>query len=145
MIPFHKQETRWTCSAAAMRMALEACGIRKSEKQVVRLLKTNKIRGTWHENFPKVAEKYKLNYVVKRNSNIGDLKKFLKEKYFIIVNYYYPPQSVDHYSVIKSIDSKHIYFLDPWYGKNHKYAISEFRKLWHDTEKEKCWLIAIKK
>lgn len=145
MTPFYKQETKWTCSAAAMRMALEACGIRKSEKQVVRLLKTNKIRGTWHAEFPRLAEKYKLNYVVKRNSGIEDLKRLIKERYFIIVNYYYPPQNVDHYSVVKYIDSKNIYFLDPWYGKNHKYAIPEFRKLWHDTEREKGWFIAIRK
>ena len=42
--PFHKQETNYTCGSAAMRMALESAGIKKSEKQVEKLLSTNKIR-----------------------------------------------------------------------------------------------------
>ena len=110
--PYHKQETIWTCGASAMRMALEKCGIKKSEKQVVKILKTNKIRGTWHKDFPRVAEKYKLNYVVKRNATIDDLKYFQKKGCTIIICYYYPPEKVDHYSILKSIDSENIHFYD---------------------------------
>ena len=77
--PFHKQETKYTCGAAAMRMALEFCDIKKSEKQVAKLISTNKVRGTWHKNFAIVAEKFKLNYIAMRNATIDDLKEYQKK------------------------------------------------------------------
>ena len=146
--PFHKQETKYTCGAAAMRMALEFCGIKKSERQVVKLLGTNKVRGTWLKSFPLAAEKYKLKYVVNSNSSIQNLKKLQKEGYTIIICYYYPPKKVDHYSVLRKIDSENIYFWDPWYGPEHKYTLRYFRRIWKADpryEKEKGWFIAMKK
>ena len=145
--PYYKQETVWTCGASVMRMALEKCEIKKSEKQVVKILKTNKIRGTWHKDFPRVAEKYKLNYVVKRNATIDDLKYFQKKGYTIIICYYYPSEKVDHYSILKSIDSENIYFYDPWFGENHKYSLKYFNRIWKSNPKydnEKCWFFAVK-
>jgi len=146
--PFHKQETKYTCGAAAMRMALEFCGIKKSEKQVAKLLNTNKVRGTWHKNFPSVAEKFKLNYTSMRHATINDLKEFQKKDYAVIICYLYPPEKVDHYSVLKKIDKRLIYFWDPFFGDMHKYLLSYFKKIWKSDPKydnEKCWFFAIKK
>ena len=146
--PFHKQETKYTCGAAAMRMVLEFCGIKKSEKQVVKLLGTNKVRGTWLKDFPRLAEKYKLKYVVKSNSTTNDLKKLQRQGYIILICYYHPPQKVDHYSVLRKIDSENIYFWDPWYGPEHKYTLRYFRRIWKSDpkyEKEKAWFIAMER
>ena len=145
---YHKQETEYTCGAAAMRMVLESIGINRSEKEIAKLLKTNKIRGTWHKNFPIVAEKYKLNCIVRRNARISDLKKLQKENYSIILCYYCPAEKVDHYSLLRKIDSRFIYFWDPWFGPNHKYSLNHFNKIWKSDpkyEKEKKWLIAMKR
>jgi predicted double-glycine peptidase len=145
---YHKQETNYTCGAAAMRMVLEYFGIKKSEKQIVNLLGTNKVRGTWIKNFPSLAERLKLNYIVKRNSRIEDLKEYQKKGYQIIICYLIPKDKVDHYSVLKKIDSKNIYFFDPWYGAEHKLPLNYFKKIWYSDkryEKEKAWFIAIKK
>lgn len=100
---FHKQETTYTCGAASMQMALSLCGIKKSEKQVAKLLSTNKVRGTWHESFPIVAEKFKLNHVSLRNATITDLKLYQKKNFAVIVCYFYPTEKVDHYSVLKKL------------------------------------------
>lgn len=146
--PYHKQETCWTCGSAAMRMALEKLGIKKSEKQVVRILKTNKIRGTWHKDFPRIAEKYNLDYVVKRNATIKDLKHLQKQGFIIIICYYYPKDKVDHYSILNKINSKSIYFYDPWFGKEHKYLLNYFNSIWKSDPKydnEKRWFFAVKK
>ncbi|KYK26702.1 hypothetical protein AYK26_07125 [Euryarchaeota archaeon SM23-78] len=146
--PFHKQETKYTCGAAAMRMALEFCGIKKSEKQVAKLLGTNKVRGTWHKNFPIVAEKFKLNHVSLRNATIDNLKEYQKKGFAIIICYFYPPEKVDHYSVLKNIDAKNIYFHDPFFGDEHKYLLTYFKKIWKSDPKydnEKCWFFAVKK
>jgi len=42
-LKYYKQETNYTCGAAAMRMALEFFGIKKTEKRIAKLLSTNKI------------------------------------------------------------------------------------------------------
>jgi len=146
--PFHKQETKYTCGAAAMRMALGFCGIKKSEKQVAKLLGTNKVRGTWHKSFPIVAEKFRLNHVSIRNATIADLKEYQKKDFAVVICYFYPPEKVDHYSILKKIDNKFIYFLDPFFGEEHKYLLSHFRKIWKSDPKydnKKCWFFAVKK
>ena len=147
-IRFHRQETDYTCGAAAMRMALEACGIRKSEKELARLLGTNKVRGTWHRKLPELAEKLRLDYIVKKNSSLAELKKAQKNGYVVIICYFYPPEKVDHYSVLKNIGSKSIYFWDPWFGPKHKYGIRYFLKVWHSDprfERKKRWFFAVRK
>ena len=145
--PFHKQETCYTCGAAATRMALEFVGIKKSERQVVKILGTNKIRGTWHRGFPIVAEKFKLIHVSMRNSKIEDLKRYQKDGFAVILCYFLPTEKVDHYSVLKNIDKKFIYFWDPWFGPDHKYSLKYFNNAWKSDpryDNEKHWFFAIK-
>ncbi|MBN2368173.1 C39 family peptidase, partial [Candidatus Woesearchaeota archaeon] len=40
MIPYHAQQTNYTCGTASMRMILEYFGIKKTEKQLARILHT---------------------------------------------------------------------------------------------------------
>jgi len=141
------QETEYTCGAACMRMALRHFGIRKSEKTIAKMLKTNKVVGTWHRAFPPVAEKYKLDYVVKRSANINDLKEYYEKGYFIIISYTHTPEKFSHFSVLKKIDKDFVYLLDPYKRPRKKYKISFFEKLWKSNvnyEKEKRWFIAMK-
>ncbi|MDP3734009.1 MAG: C39 family peptidase [Nanoarchaeota archaeon] len=147
-IPFYKQETNYTCGAASMRMALEFCGIKKSEKQVAKLLGTNKVRGTWHKNFPIIAEKFRLNHMSMRKATINDLQEYQKKGFIIIICYFYPQEKFDHYSVLKRIDDKYIYFYDPFFGENHNYLLTYFKKIWKSDlqyDNEKCWFFAVKK
>jgi len=130
VLEYLEQKTAYTCGATVMAMALRKFGIRKSEKQLVRLLKTNKVRGTWHRDMVRVVEKYNLSYIVTRDGTINDLKYFMKSKHTVIVCYYFPKEKFDHYSIIKKITSKKIYFYDPWFGPNHSYTISYFNKIW---------------
>ena len=144
----YRQETNYTCGATSMRMALEKLGIERSEKQLARMLHTNKIIGTWHKDFSRVSEKYKLDYVVERKTTVRDLKKYQKDGYTIIVCYFCPYRKVDHYSVLKKIDSTFIYFYDPWWGPKHKYRLTYFNRIWgsrQEHDKEKRWFFAVKK
>ncbi|MFH1662289.1 MAG: peptidase C39 family protein [Candidatus Falkowbacteria bacterium] len=146
-IPFYYQEKSWTCGAASLRMALESLDIKKSENQVVNLLRTNKIRGSYHKNFPLVAEKFKLSYIVERNSSIKEISKLLKDNWILIINYYDKKEKVDHYVVVNKIDKTKIYFNDPWYkeDRNESMLLSKFSLIWYDAEKEKRWLFGLKK
>ena len=147
-ITFHKQETCYTCGAAAMRMALEACGIKLSEKRVMKLIGTNKVRGTWHKGFPIAAEKFLLDYVVRRNATVDDLRRFIADGYVVVVCYLYPPEKVDHYSVVKSISKDRIAFWDPWWGPEHAFSLTYFRRVWRSDpryDNERAWCIAMKR
>jgi len=148
-IPYFEQETAYTCGPAVMRMALAVLGIKKSEKQLVKLLRTNKVIGTWVKNLPRVAEKFKLTYLVARGASVEDLRQLIKWKYVVIVCYYYQPEKISHFAVVHKVDAKNIYLLDPWNGQDHKYSISYFSKIWkkmyRGARAEKRWLFAVKK
>ncbi|QQG38724.1 MAG: C39 family peptidase [Candidatus Woesearchaeota archaeon] len=144
-IPYYKQEKDYTCGPAVMRMLLAAKGIKKSEKELERMLKISTRIGTWFKYFPIVAEKYRLDYVVARNSNLKELKKLLKEGYIIMVGYFMEEENVGHYAVVTKVDSKYVYMLDPYLGPNRKLRIMNFLKNWYDeAEKEKRWLFGIR-
>jgi ABC-type bacteriocin/lantibiotic exporter with double-glycine peptidase domain len=146
--PYYKQETNYTCGAACMRMALEFFNIIMTEKQIAKLLGTNRVSGTRNKNFPIIAEKLKLSYIAMRNGTINDLMVYKKKGFIIITCFFYPPDKTGHYSILKKINSKLIFFWDPFLGENHKYKISYFEKNWKGDPKydgEKRWFFGIKK
>jgi len=146
-IPYFKQQTKYTCDPACIRMILSSFGIKKPENLIAKSLKTNKIRGTYQKNFADFFKRRKFKLISKSNSSISELRRLIRS-HTILVSYYIQKEKVDHYSIIKNIDSKFIYFLDPFYGENHKYKISHFKKIWKSNpryENNKRWFLAIKK
>ena len=144
---YYKQERSWTCGAASMRIVLSNLGINKSENEIIRLLKTNKVRGTWSRNFALLANKLKLKYISGNANSINDLRPLLKKGFMVIVCYYIPKDKVDHYSVINKIGKKNVYFLDPWYGADYALSIRYFDSVWKSDnrwENQKKWFIALK-
>jgi len=140
---FFHQETKYTCGPACMRIIIDSFGIVKSEKQVANLLKTNHVGGTWNENFPPVAEKFKL-----RNSSLEELKKLLSEGYRVIIGYQNTIEGVGHYAIAGKVDAKYVHLIDPKYGEYHKVPIRNFVRMWgykQKHDKERRWLFGMKK
>lgn len=145
-IPYLKQEAEHTCGPACMRMALATLKIKKSEKELARELKTSKKTGTEEENFSKVVLGYKLKFFEKNKSSIKELKKFLEKGYIIIVEYYHAKEKEEHYAIVKKINSKTIYLIDPWEGPNKSFSLRYFKIVWSArNKKKKRWFFAIKK
>jgi len=147
-IPYFRQNTEYTCGPAAMRMALGALGIVKSERQLSLLLHTNSMVGTRRKAFPLLAERLLLDYVVERESSIEDIKEAIASGFIVIVNYFYTVEQVPHFAVVKRIDSNRIYLLDPEAGPGHSYPLAEFISNWHSgpsREKGKRWFFGIRK
>jgi len=129
-----------------MRMFLESVGIKKSERQIEKLLGTNKVRGTWHRDFSRLAERYKLNHVTKRNSSIEMMKYYHKKGYTLIVSYFNKKENDGHYAILRKIDKEYIYFYDPLSGPDHKYKLTTFKNIWYSDPKgdnEKRWFFAV--
>jgi len=147
-IPHYYQQKTWTCGAAAMRMALETVGIKRTEKQLVNLLRTDKVGWTRNRDMAHLVERLKLSYLVHRKGTLKELEDLLKKKYIIIVCYYYELDKVGHFGVVTKIDARYVYVHDPAEGPNIKYMRPHFSRLWYSTktfEKEKGWYIAVKK
>jgi ABC-type bacteriocin/lantibiotic exporter with double-glycine peptidase domain len=161
--PYFKQETCWTCGPAVIRMFLAGNGIKRSEKQLTKILKTNKMVGTRQSSFLTFAQKYKYNYLTGDNSNIKQLTELYKNGFFILVSFMktitddprYPfklrkdyPIEENHIAAIKKITKGRIFLLDPTFGENENYSIKEFERMWSRLnyyEKDKRWFFAIKK
>ena len=144
---YYKQETNYTCGAAAMRILLLAVGITRTERQVASMLKTNKVRGTWARMFPLVAERFKLEYHVRRGASVRDLEEDLKD-HVILTAYYIPEERVDHYVVVKDVTREKVVFLDPWYGPAHEQSLERFEEVWRTDPRyddEQGWYLAVRK
>ena len=149
MMPYHEQETEYTCGPASARMVLGSFGVEKSEKQVARLLGTKRT-GTRDKDFIKLAEKYGLSYIFKKNATVKGLRALQKRGYKIIVSYWYSPDKVGHYAVLKKIGASNVQLFDPWAGPQHSYSLSYFQKVWSwafcpDPDTNRCWFFAVKK
>ncbi|MSR86098.1 hypothetical protein EXS74_01740 [Candidatus Woesearchaeota archaeon] len=148
MIPYFKQEKSWSCGAACFRMILASFGIRKTEKQMIKLLRTNGRYGTRNKAFPLAAETLGFSYRVERNANISELRKAYSDGYALVVNYYLFDEKMGHLGVIDSITSKQVILLDPWHGKKN-YSFSSFLKAWYTidpslADAEKGWFFGVK-
>lgn len=143
-VPHYYQETEWTCGPAVMRMILESLGSKKTEKQLIKLMKANKVVGTRNRAFSKIAERYKLNYAVMRNATIDDLKYYYKHGFKIVVCYYVKKWNFFHFAVVEKMNRTHITFLDPYIGPEHEFKLSTFSKVWVGNE-EWHWFFAVKK
>ncbi len=147
-IPFFPQKTEYTCGPTAMRMVLAALGIKKSEKELAKLMRTSKLYGTPNRRLPKLVERLKLDHATVRKGNIEEIKKFIKEGYLIIVGYYSKLEKGGHFAVVKKIGKNYIHLLDPKLGPNLKYSHNYFLKIWHNDPKgidrEDRWFFAVR-
>lgn len=145
-IPFFKQQQDWTCGPASLRMVLHSFGMVKTENALVKLLQKKGEPGTPNRSLPEAAEKLKLNYVVRRNASIADVKWYLNQGFGVIISYFDTIEKVGHFAVVKKIDAKKIHLLDPWHGPEHKHLLNDFLPNWRSGfDKDKRWFIAIKK
>jgi ABC-type bacteriocin/lantibiotic exporter with double-glycine peptidase domain len=145
--PYYRQHKFNTCGPAALRMVLEAFGIKKSEQELAKVLKTNIFQGTLHKNLVKAAWLYDLRYYSFGNATLKDLQDFQEKGYSIILSYR-PPEDFYHYAVLRAIDDKHIHLYDPWYGPLTKWELKDFLTNWKSNplfENKKRWFIAMKK
>lgn len=148
---YYKQETTHTCGPASLRMVLEHFGIKESETEIANFTKSKPHQGIWFKDFYKLVRKSKLNHI-SGSGSIPEIRKLIESGYQIIVCYIDAKDKshgflMDHYSVVRKIDRKYIYFFDPWYGPNHRYSINHFRKIWKSRDrpdKVDRWFIAIK-
>jgi ABC-type bacteriocin/lantibiotic exporter with double-glycine peptidase domain len=137
-----KQKNDWTCGPAVARLVLHAFGCKKPLKEVSKALKTNR-DGTTNACMIRLFKRNYLKLKVKEEARIEDIRKNINN-HLVVVAYSIPASGDSHYSIVKKIGRKRVFFHDTWFGSKHSYSINYFLKNWHDSEATH-WMLAVKK
>lgn len=136
-----KQKNDWTCGPAVARIVLHSRGKLAGLKEIAKALRTTR-EGTSNANLVRFIRKHSPYYIEKQKATLGDLKNHSKNK-IVIVSYWIPRSKAYHYSIVKKVGKKRIYFHDTWYGSTHSYSIDYFLKNWREEEATR-WMLAVK-
>jgi ABC-type bacteriocin/lantibiotic exporter with double-glycine peptidase domain len=118
------------CGPASLKMVLSYFGVEKGEMSLVRLSKCSKDKGATSENLLKAAKKLGFKGFIKDYSDFKDIKRFLKKKIPVIVDWFSIEEG--HYSVVVRVDGKKIYLQDPELGRLKVMNLKEFKTVWFD-------------
>ncbi|HAU08022.1 MAG: hypothetical protein A2568_01745 [Candidatus Yanofskybacteria bacterium RIFOXYD1_FULL_44_17] len=140
--PAYKQPNAWTCGPAVARIILHSFGRKKTLREISKELSTTRA-GTANKDLKRVFKKHGLSFTEKEGATTKDLKAKLKT-HWIIIAYWIPKHKEAHYSIVRRVTSKRVYFHDTWFGSNHSYSVKHFMKYWWDDEATR-WFLAVKK
>ena len=138
----YKQKNDWTCGPAVARVLLHYYDTRMDIQDVVKELKTTR-NGTNNASLMRLLRRRGLKFRAKQRVRLADIKTCLKN-HWVVVAYWIPSQKESHYSIVKKITAKRIYFHDTWFGSSHSYDLNYFLKNWWDQEATR-WLLAVRK
>ncbi|OGN02785.1 MAG: hypothetical protein A3G02_02135 [Candidatus Yanofskybacteria bacterium RIFCSPLOWO2_12_FULL_44_13b] len=139
----YKQPNDWTCGPAVARIILHFFGQKKDLWEITRELGTTR-SGTSNSDLKRLLARYDISFKEKKGARISDIRRLAKNNW-LVTAYWIPKHKEYHYSIIKKINSKRIFFHDTWYGLNHSYTIKHFINNWWDDEAKSPWLLAIRK
>ncbi len=140
-LPSVKQQTKYSCGAAAFRSIADYFRIRKDEKEWMKLLETS-TKGTEHDNLVKIAKGCGMQVECREGMTVEDLCTHLDNKVPVIcamqawgAKEYYKKGQSGHYVVAIGYDNNNIYFEDPTIaGKRGFLNKKEFNRRWHDKD-----------
>ncbi len=136
-----KQKYDWDCGPASLAIIFCHYNQCQSYPEILKMVKLK--HGTDNQTMKEIAEKLGFKTFIKENSSIEDIKKFLKKKIPVIVNYLEPKLNWGHYSVVTGINHNLI-LANPDTGKEEKWDIVDFEKRWiSGNGKYKKWILAI--
>jgi len=135
-IPYHRQDTDYTCGPAALQMLLHHFhGVYSNENALTRKLHTTDTpdrESTRHAEIIRVLREEGLHVYVDNESSFKTLEALLKLKLPVLVHYSEPEAGMGHYAVVVGVGGGRIYLNDPWYGSGYSLSREDFLDHWHD-------------
>ena len=138
----YKQPNGWTCGPAVARILLHYYDTKMDIGKIVKELRTTKA-GTGNTHMLRLLSKNRVPFRVKERATLSDIRRYLNN-HWVVVAYWIPSHRESHYSIVKKITAKRIFFHDTWFGTNHSYSLPYFLKNWWDEEATR-WLLAVYK
>jgi len=131
--PF-RQETGY-CGPASLKIVLSYYGIKKSEKEIVKLTECTKEWGVEAWKLLKIAQGLGFHGFVRDESTFDDIKEYVINRQIpVIVDWF--SEDDGHYSVVVDIDDENIYLLDPELGYVRAMRLKKFWRVWFDFPDE---------
>lgn len=137
-----KQKNGWTCGPAVARIVFDHYGYETGISEMVRELNTTRA-GTSNQDLVRLLRRYDIPFRALRQATLNRLRRLVRT-HLVIVAYWIPRHKEAHYTIVKKMDRKRIYFHDTWYGATHSYTLSYFEKNWLDGETSR-WLLAVRR
>lgn len=132
-IPFHRQDTDYTCGPAALQMLLHHFnGVYPSEEELAERLRTTGVDGTQHVNLVRVLQEEGLHVYVDHSASLESVESLLKIGLPVLIHYIEPEENLGHYAVVVGITEDRLYFNDPWHGSGFSLSREEFSDRWCD-------------
>jgi len=115
-------------------MVLQYFGIKATQKNLARLAHTTHERGTSHRDILRVFRSYGFQTQEKEFAAFATIRRTLKRRVPVIVNWYSPFSfpAEGHYSVVIDINRSTITLADPEMGTARKIKLHNFAQLWFD-------------
>ncbi len=128
--PF-RQTDAGLCGPACVKMILGYHGITASERNIAKIARASREKGTSAQNLVRAAEHYGCDAFVQDSSAIADIRRYVqKERIPVIVDFFEGDDG--HYSVIVGIDKENICLQNPAMGRCHAMSLQNFRRVWFD-------------
>ena len=124
------KQTPGFCGPACLKIVLNYYGVEKTETELAKLLNFDVKKGTPAKDFLEVANKLGFKAEIKDNSSFEDIKKYLRKKIPVIVDWFLNDEG--HYSVVAGIDNENIYLQDPNLGHLRAMKLETFYRIWFD-------------
>lgn len=133
MLPIHpyEQSANGYCGPVCLKMVLGYFGVKKSERELVRLTGATQKLGVDAKGLLKAARYLGFRGLIKDFATFGDIRRYvLTQKIPIIIDWF----SVDdgHYAVVVHLNQKRIYLADPEFGRVRSFPLNTFRRVWFD-------------
>jgi predicted double-glycine peptidase len=123
-------------------MILNFYGLKKSEKEIAKLIGATRKNGCTPEQILIGVEKLGFNSYYKKNSNVNELKDLLDKNIPVII--YWTKNKEGHYSVVCGIENDKILVADPRMKKKIFLGSKDFLERWKDLDsKDKKEIIVI--
>jgi len=119
------------CGPTSLRIVLDYYGIKKSEKELARLIGATRENGSDPWQIVEGAKKLGLVAYYKKESSVNELKKLLKLDILPIVDWN-PKEDYGQYSIVASMDNKSIRLSNPDTCKIDKIPLKEFNEKWYE-------------
>jgi predicted double-glycine peptidase len=125
------RQSRSYCGPASLRILLTRYDRFLTESYLARLAKCTRRKGTTGENIVEAAKRLGFYAYMKDNAKIDDVKRYVKQGFPVIVDWF-SPMGGGHYSVVIGFEKNRLYLADPYLGRKRIVKIKDFMEVWFD-------------
>lgn len=127
------QSNDGSCGPTSLRMILEHYGLKKSERELIKLTNCSIANGTTADDLVRAAKYLGFNAYYSDNNTWENLYNEVNKNGPVIVDWF--SQISGHYSPVYDIYKNEIVLADPEYGFVREMKKDDFLSLWFDFDK----------